>query len=115
MTGWLVERACLVACRFGDESQQSVAPHAWHVRRCTQDAPIFTHASHSRRPGRFTSSTAAMCEHDSAMAKERIMGTVEPVPSERTASMPLAASGHGASNDWPELPSSWNDTYATVH
>jgi hypothetical protein len=49
------------------------------------------------------------------MAKERIMGTVEPVPSERSASTPRVASEHGASKDWPELPSSWNDTYATLH
>jgi hypothetical protein len=25
-TGWLAARACLLAWRFGDESQQSVAP-----------------------------------------------------------------------------------------
>src|SRR5690349_1020248 len=34
-------------CRFGELSQQRVVPHSWHVRRCTQRDPIFTHSSHS--------------------------------------------------------------------
>src|SRR4029077_17832363 len=90
--------------RLGEESQQRVTPHVWHVRRCTHEAPILTHSSHSRRRGRFTSSTAAMCEQESAIANERIMGTVAPVPSERSES-----------SEWPELSPSWNDTYATLH
>ena len=89
---------------FGDESQQRVAPQVWHVRRCTHDAPILTHSSHSRRRGRFTSSTSAMCEQESATAKQRIMGRVAPVPSERSES-----------KAWPELPSGWADTYVTLH
>ena len=40
-------RACLLAWRFGDESQQSVTPQVWQVRRCTHAAPILTHSSHS--------------------------------------------------------------------
>jgi len=33
ITGWPLARACLLAWRFGELSQQSVAPHSWHVRR----------------------------------------------------------------------------------
>src|SRR5439155_19635710 len=47
MTGCPLARACLLACRLGDESQQSVAPQLWHVRRCTHREPVFTHSSHS--------------------------------------------------------------------
>src|SRR4051812_14163736 len=31
ITGWLLDRACLLACRLGDESQQRVPPQVWHV------------------------------------------------------------------------------------
>jgi hypothetical protein len=60
MTGWLDERACLLACRFGELSQQSVMPHVWQVRRWTQYEPIFTHSSHSRRCGCLIDAIASM-------------------------------------------------------
>ena len=48
-------RACFEACLFGDESQHSVTPHVWHVRRCIHREPLFTHSEHSRFAGCFTS------------------------------------------------------------
>jgi sigma-B regulation protein RsbU (phosphoserine phosphatase) len=59
MTGWLVASACLLAWRFGEESQQRVPPQVWQVRRCSQRELIFTHSSHSRLCGVFSSSRAA--------------------------------------------------------
>ena len=43
--GMVAARACFDAWRFGEESQQSVRPHDWHVRRCTHLAPMRTHSS----------------------------------------------------------------------
>lgn len=48
-------RACFEACLFGDESQHSVTPHVWHVRRCIHREPLFMHSEHSRFAGCFTS------------------------------------------------------------
>ena len=48
-------RACFEACLFGDESQHSVTPHVWHVRRCIHREPLFMHSEHSRVAGCFTS------------------------------------------------------------
>ena len=48
-------RACFEACLFGDESQHSVTPQVWHVRRCIHREAIFTHSAHSRFAGCFTS------------------------------------------------------------
>ena len=61
ITGCPVAAAWRLACRLGELSQQSVAPHVWHVRRWTQRDPVFTHSSHSRRTARFTVATASMC------------------------------------------------------
>jgi hypothetical protein len=44
MTAWPVLRECALACFRGDESQQSVTPQVWHVRKCIQVEPIFTHS-----------------------------------------------------------------------
>src|SRR5207247_1661408 len=63
MTGCLLARACLVACLFGESSQQRVPPHSWHVRKWTHSAPILTHSSHSRRFGCLTVATARICVH----------------------------------------------------
>src|SRR5438874_8762127 len=46
MIGWPLSPAWVVACRFGDESQQPIFPHVMHMRRCTQPLPIFRHSSH---------------------------------------------------------------------
>src|ERR1043165_6820562 len=67
MTGCPVACACLVACLLGEESQQCVPPHVWHVRRWTQVAPIFTHSSHSRTSGSLTSTMASRWAQDSAV------------------------------------------------
>ena len=53
----MLVRACLLAWRFGDESQQRVPPQVWQVRRWTHSLPIFTHSSHSRRFAFLTSVT----------------------------------------------------------
>ena len=59
MIGWPEAWKCFVACRFGLESQQFVAPQVRHWRRWTHVAPIATHASQTsaarsghRRSGR---------------------------------------------------------------
>ena len=36
MIGWPSAWACLLAWRFGDESQQPILPQLMHIRRCTQ-------------------------------------------------------------------------------
>jgi hypothetical protein len=69
-TGCSAARAWALACRFGEESQQSVTPHVWHVRRCIQRLWIFTHSSHSRRFGRFTSVTDPMCSQAAVMSAQ---------------------------------------------
>jgi hypothetical protein len=88
----------LLACRLGDESQHSVTPQVWHVRRCTHDAPIFTHSSHSRFRACFTVFTASRWEQAAGTFWQRIMtGMSEP-------------------EVWPALPyEAWKDTYATLH
>ena len=63
MTGWLVARACRVACLFGELSQHSVTPQVWHVRKCTHRAWIFTHSSHSWAFAGLTLVTLLMCVH----------------------------------------------------
>jgi len=45
-----------------------------------------------------------MCAHAFGIAKERIMGLMAPAPNERSES-----------SAWPELPTTWVDTYATLH
>src|SRR5258707_1083347 len=93
-----VARACLLACWFGDESQQSVTPHFWHVRRCSQRSPIFTHSSHSRFVGCFTwlVSMESMCAQVSAMRR--------------------AYHGGMPHEEWPSLRyDEWKDTYLTLH
>src|SRR3989442_568007 len=62
-TGWLEAPACLLAWRFGEESQQRVPPQVWQVRRCTHELPVFTHCSHSRRFAFLTSLTLSMWAH----------------------------------------------------
>jgi len=57
----VLARACFDACVLGDESQQRVTPHVWHVRRCTHRAPIFTHSSHSRAFACLTVAIFSMC------------------------------------------------------
>ena len=69
MTGCALARACFVACRLGELSQHSVAPHSWHVRRCTHRAPTFTHSSHCRRTGCRISVMASMCVHATALMR----------------------------------------------
>src|SRR5438046_8845468 len=61
MTGCPLLRACLLAWRLGELSQQRVPPHSWQVRRCTQRAPIFTHSSHSYRLAPLTLLIALIC------------------------------------------------------
>jgi hypothetical protein len=67
MMGWLLARACFDAWRFGDESQQRVPPHVWHVRRCTQRLRIFTQSSHSRFKGSVTAEIARKWSHPSSI------------------------------------------------
>ena len=43
--GWPTSRACRLACRFGEESQQPICPHVMHMRRCTQMLPVFRHSA----------------------------------------------------------------------
>ena len=57
---------------MGDESQQSVVSHVWHVRRCTQCAPIFTQASQTRCVACFTVLIAPMWGHVAAPVMERL-------------------------------------------
>src|SRR5437763_10902257 len=63
MTGCDVALVCLVACLFGELSQQCVPPHSWHVRRCTHWPPIFTHSSHTCFFACLTALTASICAH----------------------------------------------------
>lgn len=89
--------ACLLACWFGDESQHSVAPHCWQVRRWTHVAWIFTHSWHSRRFSCLTLPIAVIWEHAAGMRT--------------SVSYPSVSDGI-----WPELPyEAWKDTYATLH
>src|SRR5690349_23678662 len=46
-SGWLLDRKCLVACLFFEESQQPTCPHVRHSRNCTQVSPILMHSSHA--------------------------------------------------------------------
>src|SRR5207237_9703752 len=78
MTGCPLPCAWPEACRFGELSQQSVAPHVWQVRRCTQYAPIFTHSSHSRRCGCLIDAVALM------WAQEGIHVILAPRDEQRT-------------------------------
>src|SRR5215211_9263481 len=43
--GWPAAAACLLACWFGEESQQPMAPHVWHSRRWTQRSPVLRHSA----------------------------------------------------------------------
>jgi hypothetical protein len=65
MTGCPLACACFVACRLGELSQHKVAPQVWHVRKCIQGEPIFTHSSHCRRFGCVTVVISAMWGQDS--------------------------------------------------
>src|SRR4051794_2478130 len=40
MSGCAAERACAVACRLGDESQQPTWPHSRQIRRCSHLPPV---------------------------------------------------------------------------
>ena len=59
--------ACLLACLFGEESQQPILPHVWHMRRCIQSLPIFRHSSQPAiRAGGSRISIRSRCEQPAA-------------------------------------------------
>ena len=43
MIGWPASAACLLACRFGDESQQPTCPHVRQIRRWHHGSPVARH------------------------------------------------------------------------
>ena len=43
--GWLASRACRLACRLGEESQQPIFAQVMHIRRCSHELPVFRHSS----------------------------------------------------------------------
>src|SRR6476659_1775990 len=56
ITGCFAALACLLACLFGESSQQCVAPQLWHVRKWTHESPVLMHSSQTRRFGCLTCS-----------------------------------------------------------
>src|SRR6185436_14275415 len=63
MTGCALLRACRLACWFGEESQHSVTPQLWQVRRWTQVSPVFTQASQTCTRGGMTVVRLVMSGH----------------------------------------------------
>jgi hypothetical protein len=61
MMGWPEAWACLVAWRFGDESQQPTCPQVMHIRRWTHQLPVRRHSSQPSADGR-TSRMRSRCE-----------------------------------------------------
>src|SRR3954470_5925637 len=61
MSGWLVLWKCLVACRFGESSQQLTTPQVRHVLRWTHQLPIFMHSSQPSGVRGSTLRTASRC------------------------------------------------------
>ena len=53
---------CLVACRFGDESQQPTCPQVRQRRRWTHSPPIFKQSSHPSALG-VTFLIVSVCVH----------------------------------------------------
>ena len=46
ISGWPLSRACALACRLGEESQQPTWPHPRQIRRWHHWPPIARHSSH---------------------------------------------------------------------
>src|SRR5437899_11060359 len=61
MIGWWTLWKCLVACLFGELSQQPTCPHVRHRRRCTQLLPMARHSSHPSGVRGFTSRIWSRC------------------------------------------------------
>src|SRR3954463_10783155 len=61
MSGWLVLWKCLVACRFGESSQQLTTPQVRHILRWTHQLPIFMHSAHPSGVRGSTLRTASRC------------------------------------------------------
>src|SRR5580704_611870 len=51
MIGCCVAWKCLVACLFGESSQQPTCPHVRQMRKCTHGLPVFRHSSQPRALG----------------------------------------------------------------
>ena len=52
-----------LACLFGDESQQAIKPHVWHIRRWSQRPPLSKQgAQPTISPDGSSSNTWSRCE-----------------------------------------------------
>jgi hypothetical protein len=71
MTGWSASCPCLLACRFGEESQQPTCPQVRQVRRCTQRSPVLRHSSQPSTDSGGTISIRSMWEHCAMAVEER--------------------------------------------
>ena len=63
MIGWPLPSACLVACLFGDESQQPTSPQVRQIRRWHHGSPAARHwGQPSTSSGSSVSWTLSRCE-----------------------------------------------------
>src|SRR5947207_14162290 len=66
MMGWRLAWKCLVACRFGESSQQPTWPQVRQSRKCTHVERVCKHSSQPRALG-VTSRIESSWAHASAM------------------------------------------------
>src|SRR6186713_1271607 len=76
MIGWPVAWKCLVACLFGELSQQPTWPQVRQSRRCTQREPVFRHSSQPSALG-VTSWMSAACLQPCAIVPSLLMDRAE--------------------------------------
>src|SRR5438128_2625560 len=98
MRGWPVAWKCLVACLFGDESQQPTWPHVRQSRRCTHESPV---ARHSSQPS-VLGVTGRICLRWGQVCGGMVV--LLPVDVESPLTLRLSPQGRGEERRYPSLP-----------
>ena len=111
MIGCPASPACLLAWRFGDESQQPTFPQVRHNRRWTHQPPIFRHSSQPSADGLDVADERAVaCMPRSGRARDRLSSRASYPRAESAIVWSMPATGHPVdvrrSRSWATRPRS---------